>query len=114
MPRISGITVKLDTKRLDAIEKGLVPLADTILKKAATDVLVGAQWRSRHRYGYMRGGWQTRPVGRLSVVVFNPVEYTIYHEFGTHKITPQPMLGPAIEQARGPFLKAWAYIFRGI
>lgn len=39
-------------------------------------------------------------------VVANPVEHTLYNEYGTVNMAAQPMLVPAVEEARDPFLQA--------
>lgn len=36
-------------------------------------------------------------------MVFNLVDYTIYNEFGTYKMSAQPMARPAVEETRDEF-----------
>ena len=55
-----------------------------------------AKGRSRWKTGNMRGGWTAEILGRHRGVVFNLVEYTIYHEYGTVNMSAQPMLAPAV------------------
>lgn len=51
----------------------------------------------------MRGGWQHQPTGPASGMVFNLIDYTIYNEFGTYKMSAQPMARPAVEETRDEF-----------
>lgn len=79
--------------------------------KTAADIEAGAKERSRIDTGLMKGGWTTEPNGALEALVYNPVEYTIYNEFGTESSPAQPMLIPAVEDARGPFTAAMAQVY---
>jgi HK97 gp10 family phage protein len=72
--------------------------AETASKNAAERVVQGAKLRSRVRSGTMRGGWQFERTGRHEYTVDNPVDWTIYNEFGTRYMSAQPMLGPAMEE----------------
>jgi HK97 gp10 family phage protein len=73
------------------------------VEKAAFDIERGAKKRSRVDTGTMRGGWQSHQGGRFEWIVFNPVHYTIYNEYGTIYMSAQPMLRPAIEEVRPGF-----------
>jgi HK97 gp10 family phage protein len=46
------------------------------------------------------------------LVVFNPVQYTVYNEYGTIYMSAQPMLRPAIEEVRPQFEKELAALYR--
>jgi HK97 gp10 family phage protein len=84
---------------IEATEAG-VALA---VKRTAARIETGAKKRSRVDTGTMRAGWQQADVGDLEIMVFNPVFYTIFNEYGTIYMSAQPMLRPAIEEARGDF-----------
>jgi len=69
------------------------------------EVHSGAARRSRVKTGTMRRGWTVRVIGRFRHLIGNPVTYAIHHEYGTHKMSAQPMLTPEIETARPRFLE---------
>lgn len=64
------------------------------------EIRAEAARRSRVDTGAMRDGWQSAMDGRASGTVYNDVDHTIYNEYGTVKMPAQPMLTPAVEQAR--------------
>lgn len=75
------------------------------LDRAAADIETGAKERSRWDTGNMRGGWTSEKVNRFSRVVYNPVFYTIFHEYGTVNMSAQPMLGPAVDEVTPDFIR---------
>lgn len=66
-----------------------------------------AQAKSRVDTGQMRAGWRVEAAGDGFALV-NDVAHTVYNEYGTHKMTAQPMAHPAADavQARWPDLFA--------
>lgn len=48
----------------------------------------------------------TEWVKPLEAWVVNVMEYAIWHEFGTRKMSAEPMLGPALAEVRSHFEKA--------
>jgi HK97 gp10 family phage protein len=75
-------------------------------RDVAQFIVKGAKDRSRVDTGAMKDGWQARraPASK-TYEVFNPVRYTIFHEIGTYKMPAQPMLAPAVEDARHVFVE---------
>lgn len=74
------------------------------LDKAAADLVSGAQMRSRVDTGTMRRGWTTEKVSNFARVVYNPVYYTIFNEYGTIFMAAQPMIRPALEEVTPEFI----------
>jgi HK97 gp10 family phage protein len=73
------------------------------VRRAESAIEREAMARSRVATGNMRSGWQSHAMGPAEGMVFNLVEYTIYNEYGTVYMSAQPMLRPAVEQARPAF-----------
>jgi HK97 gp10 family phage protein len=71
-----------------------------VVQRAGADIVKGAMKRSRVETGLMRASWQTHTLGPFEIMVFNPVEYAIYNEYGTVNMSAQPMLRPAVEEVR--------------
>lgn len=82
------------------------------LDKAAADLVSGAQMRSRVDTGTMRRGWTAESLNRFTRIVYNPVYYTIFNEYGTIFMAAQPMIRPALEEVTPRFIEevrvAWA------
>lgn len=59
----------------------------------------------------MRAGWQMKVLNPYETMVYNMVTYTIYNEYGTYKMSAQPMLRPSVEEVRmefyGEVIEAW-------
>lgn len=58
--------------------------------------------------GTLKNSIQTEPETRASGVVYTPVDYSIFVEYGTVKMGAQPYMTPAAEQARPRFLARMA------
>lgn len=85
-----------------AIRSGLQEKAERIVDETTRDIQRGAMERSRVDTGQMRGGWDAVSEG-LHGEVINPVEHTIFNEYGTVHMSAQPMAGPAAEEERPRF-----------
>jgi hypothetical protein len=95
------------------VKKNILPGKDVATRRKLSDVLgrtayaieAGAKGRNWDwglwDTGAMHGGWQTEQLAELSWLVFTPVEYAIYWEFGHNNIftrrqeAPRPMIRPA-------------------
>jgi HK97 gp10 family phage protein len=75
------------------------------LDKAAADIESGAKARSRVDTGTMRGGWTSEKLNNWTRMVYNPVYYTLFNEYGTIYMSAQPMLKPALEEVTPEFIK---------
>lgn len=93
---------------LPEIAASLRPQAAQIVRKTAFDIAADAKVRTPPRVdtGAMLNGWQAQAEEELVWRVSNTQDYALYNEFGTYKMAAHPMLIPAAEQARQPFLDA--------
>lgn len=85
--------------------------AAMVVQKTLFDIQAGCQVRSRVDTGQMRAGWAVEVTAPTEGVVYNPVEHTIFNEFGTVNMSAQPMVGPSVEEARGPFMAGMAEVY---
>lgn len=92
-----GYTTILKSRIPEIIAVGDAKVAEA-LAVTANNILYTCVALSRVDTGNMRAGWETQQQSKFSHIVFNNVHYTIYNEYGTVHMAPQPMLGPAIEQ----------------
>lgn len=114
MPRGTETVVTLETRIPEVIA---VTEAETqgATQDTARFVVEEAKRRSRVESGAMRQGWQTRRAPEAKTyVVFNPVPWTIFNEFGTTNMPAQPMLGPAVELGREHFKDDVAHIWQQV
>lgn len=112
-----NIRVVLDTKRLDMIMNGLNTKANQVLDVGASQIEAG--WK---RYIVEKDVIDTGAyLGSVGVreehepferVISDGVEYGIYQEFGTSHLAARPCAGPAVEDERGPFSRAWEALFK--
>lgn len=58
------------------------------------------QSRSPVRTGRLFASWRSENLGKGIKVLSDGVAYAVYVEFGTSKMSAQPMLAPSIEQMR--------------
>lgn len=77
--------------------------ATAAVRSTAKDIQKAAKARSRVRTGQMAKGWQTADIDDHTSQVGNAVRHVIFNEFGTVRMSAQPMLYPAVEAAREPF-----------
>jgi len=76
---------------------------DALIQVTGEAVRQGAADRSRVDTGAMRDGWTFQFEGDQAGSVYNDVPHTIFNEYGTSRMTAQPMLHPAIDAARPGF-----------
>lgn len=96
------------TSRIPEIVAGSEAKAGAAVAKTVFDIEGGCKVRSRVDTGQQREGWTGEMTGALEGTVYNPVEHSLYNEFGTESMSAQPMLYPSIEEAREPFYGAMA------
>lgn len=102
---------------IPSLQTALVARADMIVEKTARDIERGCKMRSRVDTGQMRAGWQIEATSQFSRTIFDPVEHTIFNEFGTASrnggrgMSAQPMLIPSVEAAASNFHKAIEQLF---
>lgn len=91
-----------------------------IVNKSAQAVLRGAQERSRvGATGDLKGGWHVSGSGDgrsagMSRSVDNNVRYAKFHEYGTSKMSAQPMSGPALDAEEPNFVSEWEKLMDSI
>src|SRR5205823_11400001 len=78
-------------------------VADRVASKAAHEIATGAADRSRVLTGAMRAGW-----GSQGLEISNSIRYAGFNEYGTYKMSAQPMLHPAMEAEADPFFRELA------
>lgn len=100
------------TSRLPWIVTNADRRVNEATRRSIARIETGAKARSRVKTGNMRGAWQSEMVSKHSGRVFNLVHYTIYHEMGTTRMSPQPMLMPALEEDFPIFQKEVAEAYR--
>ena len=83
------------SNRLPEIIAALPKEADVIVERAAFNVQGIAMDLSRVDTGAMKGSWFVDKPSPLTRYVYNPVDYSVYNEFGTRKMSAQPMARPA-------------------
>lgn len=91
---------------LGKIRKELYPKASTITRKTLFKMQATAQELSRVDTGAMKNGWQVEMESATQGALYNAVKHVTYNEYGTTRMSAQPMARPALEQAREPYLKA--------
>ncbi len=74
-------------------------------KATAKDIQKAAKARSRVDTGLMKRSWQVAEVDDDTSQVGNTVEHSRFNEYGTRHMSAQPMLIPAVEAARKPFVQ---------
>lgn len=99
-----GVTITHNM--LGSIAAGLRPKLRQVVIKTGFDMVATEQELSRVDTGAMRAGWTFEMTDELQGVNYNPIEYTVYNEYGTTTMPAQPMAVPAADQHRGPMIDA--------
>jgi hypothetical protein len=132
---MASISVKVDTKKLDALLNGTGPMAEKVIEVAARNI--EASWKQNITdqkavdTGAYRAGVEVKPNHKpFERIIGDSVDYGIYVEFGTHRaggasvgesavfsglsygisrngMAARPCAKPAFEAERQPFLRAW-------
>jgi len=91
---------KLDTRVLDAIAKGLDKNNDQVLGSVAFQVEAEAKVRAPVDTGALKNSIHTEKKKPGLYWVADGVEYGIYQELGTHKMSARPFMKPAVEKVQ--------------
>lgn len=105
------VTISVDNQ-IDAYANSIKPGLRSVVQKTGFDMVAIEQGLSRRDTGAMANGWGFDMVGDLEGENYNPVPYTPHHEYGTVKMSAQPMLHPALDQVRPGFEAAVAEVLR--
>lgn len=100
-----SVDVTVDTTILDRRLRQMPTRVQNARRQSAENIRKGAARRSRVRTGRMRDGWSVEH-GPEESTVYNPVDYTRFNEWGTVRMSAQPMLTPAVEDERAAFTEA--------
>ncbi len=106
------ITVKLDTRELDKLADSLNMETDRVIASAAFQVEAEAKARAPVDTGALKNSIHTEPKGNKIYWVADGVEYGIYQEFGTHRMSAHPFMMPAVEKVRKQLDKMFAEIVK--
>jgi hypothetical protein len=97
------VSVSVMSNRLPALAAAYPQRAGREVRTALFNIEAGCKQRSRVDTGAMRAGWQSQMTGPAEGEVSNPVEHTVYNEYGTVNMPAQPMAHPAADAEQGPF-----------
>lgn len=98
----TGVSVKILWDNIPAFLEELPRAVRRASRESAEAIRQGAADRSRVRTGAMRRGWRVTEDAD-GITVDNPVAHTIFNEYGTRRMSAQPMLTPAVEEERAQF-----------
>lgn len=104
------VEFKITNNKIPKMVDGVDELAASILMDVLNAIVEGCQARSRVDTGEMQEGWTIEQRSAMTYAITNPVEHTIYNEFGTVHMAAQPMLVPSVEENRQGFIDAWKRI----
>lgn len=93
--------IRVDYKKLDNLAKSTQGIASQAASELSAEVVRLAKENSRVDTGAMQAGWNRSKIGRGwkgGYRIYNTVPYTVFNEFGTSKMSAQPMLGPALTE----------------
>lgn len=104
------IAVRVVFNHFPKITNDIVAQAESIVAKAAMDIVAGTQANiAGHGLidtGALFNSVKAERIGRMRWRVIVGAEYGIYHEFGTRSLPARPFLGPAADLVRPRFLSA--------
>jgi HK97 gp10 family phage protein len=105
---------KLDTKKLDEILQNLRPKAGQIVEKWGTKITSDAAKMAPVDTGTLRNSLlsESRMREQLLFILQDGVEYGIFQELGTSRMSAQPFVVPSIEMNEKPFVDAFAELFK--
>lgn len=105
--------IEIKYNRFPTIGKEVKQALSQHVRRTALIVEGKAEQKSRVRTGEMKGGWETRFESEMTAFVFNGVSWVIHNEFGTRKMSAQPMIRPAVEESREDFRRGIIDILNG-
>ena len=102
---------KMETGALDSLISSVPAKADEVTKNVAYIVEAIAKVRAPVDTSALRNSINTEKKGVMLYHVQDAVEYGIFQEYGTSKMSAQPFMIPAAEHAAGQALKMYGVIF---
>jgi HK97 gp10 family phage protein len=85
-----------------------------IVQRAAFEVEAQAKIIVPVDTGTLKGSIQTEPEGATAQIVYTPMDYSVFVEYGTVKMGAQPFMTPAAETVRPGFIAALRNLERGL
>ena len=112
MKQIAGAT--LDTKELERITKEMKPRASRIIRSYGFMMLGSAVRRAPVDTGNLINSMtaNSKMIAPLTYRLQDGVEYGVFQELGTSKMSSRPFMKPAIEEFRDRFFKAFSELFK--
>jgi HK97 gp10 family phage protein len=101
-----SVTIHIKSNRFPEIAKQFHNEASQVVRKTTFDVEAGAKRLAPVDTGLLRNSIQSLLEGDLTGVVFTNVEYSVYLEYGTRRMSARPFMTPALEAERQPFIRA--------
>lgn len=89
------------------IRTGLMALADLFAAQMQAQAQSGAPWQDRSgaaRQGLR--GFAVKEATRIIVYLVHSVQYGVYLELGTSRMSPRPIVLPVLERTYGPLMSA--------
>lgn len=96
--------------RIPQIAANMGPRAGAIVQKTAADIEAQAKTLAPVDTGALQNSITWRPTGQTSAEVFTGIDYSIYQEYGTYKMSAQPFMVPAAWHAMPQFYAAMSGI----
>lgn len=100
------ITVSVRTKFPEVTAK-IRANAALAIAKGATDIEAHAKALAPVDTGLLRNSIHSEQKGELEWEVESPVHYSVYQEYGTSRMAPQPFMTPASEMVRPKLAEAF-------
>jgi HK97 gp10 family phage protein len=112
--KIAGHGAVLDTSVLDRITANIKPNARRIVNTYGIEIASDAAANAPVDTGALRSSItsESKMTGDMTFTVSDGVEYGVYQEFGTSRMSAQPFMIPAIEAWSQKFLAAFAELFK--
>ena len=104
-----SVQVKV-TNNCGAIAAHLREAADAHAEKTARRIEAGWKDRAPVKTGHYRRSITTEKDGD-GWVVYSPVEYAVYLEYGTRYMSPRPSMNPAVDAVRGDWEQGLRELF---
>jgi len=109
---MTSVSVKVDTRRIEALLNGLGPAAEKVIDVAAANI--EGSWKKSivdknviDTGAYLNSVHVESGHKPFERTIADGVDYGIYQEFGHHNIAARPCATPALEFEREPFIRAW-------
>jgi HK97 gp10 family phage protein len=98
-----AISIVIKMNRVPEVMAGLRAAAIQAVQQTAAQVQTDAKSFCPVRTGALRESIRTEMDGDLTAAVGSDLNYSVFVELGTRRMTAQPYLTPAVEVARGQF-----------